>query len=154
MTRFGDRIVNEVDALGIECENNPPSLTQYDAWGNTIDQINTCSAWKQQKVISAEEGIVAIGYENAYREYSRLYQALKLYLYAPSSGLYSCPIAMTDGAAKCIKSLGLKQNPIYSNAFKRLTTRDSSQFWTSGQVKQRNFRHCPQFTFNLFLCVL
>ena len=24
----------------------------------------------------------------------------KLYLYSPSSGLFSCPLAMTDGAAK------------------------------------------------------
>lgn len=93
LSRFGERIVNEIDALGSECENSPPTLTQYDAWGNRIDEINTCSAWKQQKMISAEEGVVAIAYENAYREYSRFYQALKLYLYAPSSGLYSCPIA-------------------------------------------------------------
>lgn len=143
LTRFGDRIVNEIDALGNECENSPPTLTQYDAWGNRIDEIHTCSAWKQQKVISAEEGVVAIAYENAYREYSRFYQVLKLYLYAPSSGLYSCPIAMTDGAAKCIKSLGLTQQPIYKNAFERLTTRDSGQFWTSGQVEIKtifNFR--------------
>ncbi len=135
LSRFGDRIVSEIDALGDECENNPPTLTQYDAWGNRIDRINTCSAWKQQKVISAEEGVVSIGYENAYREYSRFYQVLKLFLYAPSSGLYSCPIAMTDGAAKCIKSLGLTQQSRYKNAFERLTTRDSSQFWTSGQVR-------------------
>ena len=34
---------------------------------------------------------------------SRLYQAAKLYLFNPSSGLYSCPLAMTDGAAKIIQ---------------------------------------------------
>jgi hypothetical protein len=34
---------------------------------------------------------------------SRLHQAAKLYLYSPSSGLYSCPLAMTDGAAKLIE---------------------------------------------------
>jgi hypothetical protein len=34
---------------------------------------------------------------------SRLYQMAKLYLYAPSSGLYGCPLAMTDGAAKSIE---------------------------------------------------
>lgn len=133
LSRFGDRIVNEIDPLGTKCENSPPTLTHFDAWGNRIDQINTCSAWKQQKIISAEEGVVAIAYENDYREYSRIYQVLKLFLYAPASGLYSCPIAMTDGAAKCIKSLGLAQQSSYKNAFERLTTRDSSSFWTSGQ---------------------
>jgi len=35
--------------------------------------------------------------------YSRLYQLAKLFLFAPSSGYYSCPLAMTDGAAKSIE---------------------------------------------------
>ena len=35
--------------------------------------------------------------------YRRLYQAAKLYLFSPSSGLYSCPLAMTDGAASILK---------------------------------------------------
>lgn len=34
---------------------------------------------------------------------SRLHQVAKLYMYSPSSGLYSCPLAMTDGAAKLIE---------------------------------------------------
>lgn len=35
--------------------------------------------------------------------HSRLHQAAKLLLYSPSSGLYSCPLAMTDGAAKLVE---------------------------------------------------
>ena len=34
---------------------------------------------------------------------SRIYQAAKLFMFSPSSGLYSCPLAMTDGAAKTIE---------------------------------------------------
>ena len=134
LTRFGDRVVSEIDELGHECERNPPSLIRYDAWGREVNELRTCQAWKDQKSISAEEGMVAIPYENSQREYSRLHQALKLYLYSPSSGLYGCPLAMTDGAAKCIKSLGLARHPVYSKAFKRLTTRDVNKFLTSGQV--------------------
>lgn len=134
LTRFGDRIVNEIDQLGNECELNPPSLMQYNAWGRLANELRTCQAWKDQKSISAEEGLVAIPYENSQREFSRLYQALKLYIYAPSSGLYSCPLAMTDGAAKCINSQGLATNSTYNNAYNRLTTRDAKKFWTSGQV--------------------
>ena len=52
------------------------------------------------KEISAKEGIIATAYDNRFGEYDRLYQIVKLYLYAPVSGLYSCPLAMTDGAAK------------------------------------------------------
>lgn len=34
---------------------------------------------------------------------SRLYQIAKLYLYSPSAGLYTCPLAMTDGAARSLE---------------------------------------------------
>ncbi|XP_035703599.1 acyl-CoA dehydrogenase family member 11 isoform X2 [Folsomia candida] len=82
------------------------------------------------KKVAAEEGIVAIGYDKQYGEYKRLYQFAKSLLFTPSSGLYSCPIAMTDGAAKTIQTLGIKKLDF---AFKRLTSRDPSEFWTSGQ---------------------
>lgn len=62
---------------------------------------------------------------------SRVYQMAKLYLYHPSSGLYGCPLAMTDGAAKSIEALGLPEH--LHIAFSRLTTRDPDRFWTSGQ---------------------
>ena len=35
--------------------------------------------------------------------FSRIHQFAKLLLFSPSSGLYSCPLAMTDGAAKLIE---------------------------------------------------
>ncbi len=51
-------------------------------------------------------------------------------MYSPSSGLYSCPLAMTDGAAKTAESLGITYP---HEAFSRLTSRDPDRFWTSGQ---------------------
>ena len=56
------------------------------------------------------------------------YQVAKLYMFAPASGLFSCPLAMTDGAAATLQLLGVK-----GNALKRLTSRDPKTFWTSGQ---------------------
>lgn len=38
------------------------------------------------KNISATEGMIAIPFENKYSIHSRLYQIVKLYLFAPSSG--------------------------------------------------------------------
>ena len=35
----------------------------------------------------------------------RLGQLIVLYMYQPSSGLYGCPLAMTDGAAYTIRGL-------------------------------------------------
>ena len=37
--------------------------------------------------------------------FSRLFQMAKLYLFGPSSGLYSCPLAMVDGAAKVLETV-------------------------------------------------
>ncbi|XP_075425000.1 acyl-CoA dehydrogenase family member 11-like isoform X2 [Ascaphus truei] len=129
--RFGCRLVDEIDSLGRECELNPPQLQHYDAWGHRVDRIVTCPAWKRMKELSAEEGLVAEAYERRYSRWSRMVQVVKLYLYAPSSGFYSCPLAMTDGAAKVIESLGVP-TPL-QDAFKHLTTRNPSSFWTSGQ---------------------
>lgn len=132
LQKFGDRLVEEIHIKGIDCEKNPPHLQQFDAWGNRIDKVITCQAWKSMKSVSAEEGVIAIGYAREQEEYSRLYQFAKMYLFAPNSGLYSCPLAMVDGAAAVLENL----KPEYDFAketLKRLTSTDPNQFWTSGQ---------------------
>jgi hypothetical protein len=133
LTNFGSRVATDIYGLGLECDKHLPKLVQQNAWGQTCNDLYVCDAWKQQKRISAEEGIVSIGYERKYHEWSRIYQFAKLFLYAPSSGLFSCPIAMTDGAARTIEALKLFEEPIYRDAFEHLVSRDPKQFWTSGQ---------------------
>lgn len=136
LARFGERICNEIDGKGLECELNPPTLTHFDAWGKRIDRVNTCDAWKSMKTVSAEEGLIAIGYERNYGQSSRIYQMAKLFLFGSSSGLYSCPLAMTDGAAKVLETLSPNvstDDGILGNAYRRLTSRDPAYFWTSGQ---------------------
>ncbi|XP_056146534.1 acyl-CoA dehydrogenase family member 11-like [Lampris incognitus] len=128
---LGERVACEVDHWGRECEVTPPQLVHFDPWGQRVDHIMTSPAWKLMKNLSAEEGLVAIGYERPFGEWSRVYQMSKLYIYAPSSGLYTCPLAMTDGAAKVIQSLCVSR-PV-EEAYTRLTTRDPERFWTSGQ---------------------
>ncbi|XP_072244110.1 acyl-CoA dehydrogenase family member 11-like isoform X2 [Leuresthes tenuis] len=128
---FGERVAKEVDGWGRECEANPPRLVHFDPWGRRVDHIVTSAAWKRMKHLSAQEGLVAIGYERSFGEWSRVYQMSKLYVFSPSSGLYTCPLAMTDGAAKVIQSMGLSW-PV-EEAFSRLTTRQPERFWTSGQ---------------------
>ena len=41
----------------------------------------------------------------------------KLFLFGPSSGLYSCPLAMVDGAAKVLET-ALKDTEVNSNFLK------------------------------------
>ncbi|XP_069475397.1 acyl-CoA dehydrogenase family member 11-like isoform X1 [Ambystoma mexicanum] len=131
LLRFGARLRQEIETLGRECELNPPRLQQYDPWGQRVDCIITCPAWKRMKEISSEEGLIAEAYDRRYSNWSRVYQVAKMYLYAPSSGLFTCPLAMTDGAAKVIETLG--KSGILEEAYNHLTSRDPKMFWTSGQ---------------------
>lgn len=128
---MGQRACGEIIELGNAAEAQPPRLVQYDPWGRRIDHIEVAPAWQTLERISAEEGLVAIGYERRQHEWSRLYQFVKLYLFGPSSATYTCPLAMADGAARAIELYGDAE--LRSGAFRRLTTRDPAQFWTSGQ---------------------
>ena len=128
--RFGERVVTDIAALGRAAEAQPPRLVPYDAWGRRIDDIVVSDAWRELDRISAVEGLVAIAYERANGELSRVHQMAKLYLFHPSSSTYSCPLAMGDGAARFLEVHGDERT---RNAFEHLTTRDPARFWTSGQ---------------------
>ncbi|HRP38841.1 MAG TPA: acyl-CoA dehydrogenase family protein [Chitinophagales bacterium] len=128
---FGKRVAKEFLEWAWDAEQNNPELTQYDAWGNRIDEIKVSQGWLNLERVAAEEGLVAIGYEREFGEHSRLYQFVKLYLYTPSSAIYSCPLAMTDGGAKLIEVYG--DEYLKGEIFKGLTSRDPKQFKTSGQ---------------------
>lgn len=131
LRHMGQMAATEWLNLSLEAEANPPRLTSYSAWGKKIDEIQLNPAWKKLEAAAASEGIIAAAYERSYGEYSRVYQAAMIYLFHPSSAFVSCPLAMTDGAARAIELYGdpdLKQN-----AFVHLTSRDPNNFWTSGQ---------------------
>lgn len=66
---FGERVANEVDEWGRECEITPPRLVHFDPWGRRVDHILTSPAWKRMKDLSAQEGLVAIGYERSFGEW-------------------------------------------------------------------------------------
>src|SRR5690348_2645495 len=130
LRRLGQRAVTDILVLGEEAEGSPPRHVPYDAWGKRVDRIETSDAWQQLDHISAAEGIVAVAYERAHGIHSRIDQFARLYLFAPSSALYSCPLAMTDGAARFLEVYGDESaRPVFAH----LTSRDPRQFWTSGQ---------------------
>ncbi|CAH1231673.1 ACAD8 [Branchiostoma lanceolatum] len=131
LERFGHRVATDIGDLGRECELNPPYLNQYDAWGRRTDEVVTCQAWRTLHDISAEEGIIAIPYEREFGQWSRLYQVAKLHMFNPASGLYSCPLAMTDGATKVAESVG--DSVLLERAYAHLVSRNPAEFWTSGQ---------------------
>ncbi len=110
---------------------DPPQLISFDAWGKRIDRIQVSSAWTQLEEAAAVEGIIATAYERRYKEFSRVYQMALLYLYSPSSAFYSCPLAMTDGAARALEIYG--DENLKKNVLPKLISRDPKEFWTSGQ---------------------
>jgi alkylation response protein AidB-like acyl-CoA dehydrogenase len=130
LKRFGGRVGRDFLAWARDAEVNEPILTQFDPWGNRIDEVKVADGWIQLERVAAEDGLVAIAYEREQKEYSRLYQFVKLYMYTASSAIYTCPLAMTDGAARLIEIFGdkfLKGEP-----FEGLTSRDPKKFKTSG----------------------
>jgi putative acyl-CoA dehydrogenase len=131
LIRFGSKVSQEMETLSQEAEGNPPVHVPYDPWGKRIDHIKVSKAWERLHEIAAEEGIVSTGYERKQKEFSRVYQFAKLYLYHPSSAIYSCPLAMTDGAARVIELHG--SEAMKKRAYKNLISRNPQTFWTSGQ---------------------
>jgi putative acyl-CoA dehydrogenase len=128
--RLGHRAVTDIMALGESAEASPPRHVPYDAWGRRVDRLETSDAWRELDRISATEGIVATAYERRHGAHSRIDQFARLYLFAPSSALYSCPLAMTDGAARFLEVHGDESvKPVFTH----LTSRDPNEFWTSGQ---------------------
>ncbi len=110
---------------------NEPRLTQWDAWGNRVDQIEVTPLWRVAASLAAEHGVVATAYERRHGLHSRIHQCALAYLFTPSTDIYSCPLAMTDGAARTLLDSG--NRALVERAVPHLTARDPEEFWTSGQ---------------------
>jgi len=110
---------------------NEPVLTQWDAWGNRIDQIEVSPLWHEAQVLAARHGMVAAGYEARLGVHARTHQFAIVHVLGPSLDVYSCPLAMTDGAARTLVSSGNKS--LIDRYVSLLTSRDPGAMWTSGQ---------------------
>jgi alkylation response protein AidB-like acyl-CoA dehydrogenase len=108
-----------------------PTLTQFDAWGRRIDLVEVSPLWREAERLAAKHGLVATAYEPALGRHARIAQFLKVYLLHASTDVYSCPLAMTDGAARCLLAIG--DQALLDRALPHLTSRDPAGFWTSGQ---------------------
>src|SRR3954466_12438095 len=110
---------------------NEPVLTQWDAWGHRIDRIEVSPLWKEAQVLAARHGMVAAGYESRLGPLARTHQFAVVHVLGPSLDVYSCPLAMTDGAARTL--LGSGNQALADKYVPLLTSRDPAARWTSGQ---------------------
>src|SRR6478736_6372648 len=117
--------------LQLEDRLREPELTHWDPWGHRIDHIEVTPLWKEAAKLAARHGLVATGYEPSFGDRARVAQFIKLHVLEPSLDIYSCPLAMTDGATRTL--LDHKNQALIDRAVPRLTSRDPERMWTSGQ---------------------
>lgn len=135
MREMGELAGHDLYRLQLEDRLNEPRLESWDAWGKRKDHIEVTPLWKKAARIASEHGLIGAAYDKQHGEAARIHQFAMVYLFEPSSDVYSCPLAMTDGAAKTL----LVHRDVHdekdfaAHAFKRLTSRDPAYAWTSGQ---------------------
>jgi len=131
LDEMGELAAGPLYQLQLADRLNEPVLTQWDAWGKRVDRIEVSPLWRRAARLAAERGLIAIAYERAHGALARVHQMALAYLFDPSTDVYSCPLAMTDGAAKTLLAHG--NRALIDRAVPRLTSRDPDRAWTSGQ---------------------
>lgn len=128
---FGEDASGRLLEWSQQAEAEAPVHVPFDPWGRRIDQLKISSGWTKIERYAAENALIATGYQRRDGPHSRLLQMAMLYLFHPSSAFVSCPLAMTDGAARALEVYG--DLPEHKNAFKNLISVDPDQSWFSGQ---------------------
>ena len=108
-----------------------PQLTQWDAWGRRVDRIALTPAWEEGAALTAAHGLLWAGHAADARGMQRAAQFARVYLYHVASEFYTCPLAMTDGAATALKASG--DATLLQRALPRFLSRDAATLWLSGQ---------------------
>lgn len=128
---LGARVGGDLYALQQSDRLNEPTLTQWSAWGERIDEITVTDVWQTAAPIAARYGLIGLPYEAPYGAHSRPIQFALAHLFIPSTDMYGCPLAMTDGAARTLLASG--NEALIDEAVPHLTSRDPESAWTSGQ---------------------
>lgn len=110
---------------------NVPVLTPFDPWGKRIDEIELTPLWREAEALAVRLGLTALPLEREHGAWSRVHQFLLVHLFHPVTDVYSCPLAMTDGAVRTLLASG--NQALIDRAVPHLTSRDPARFWTSGQ---------------------
>jgi alkylation response protein AidB-like acyl-CoA dehydrogenase len=131
LAELGGLAGGELYRMQLEDRLNEPRLTRWDAWGERVDRVEVSPLWRVAERVAAERGLVATAYERRHGAHSRVHQFALAYLFTPSTDIYSCPLAMTDGAARVLGASG--NEALIERVLPHLVTRDPREFWTSGQ---------------------
>lgn len=126
-----------------DAETNHPILRPLTTFGeeNKNDPLWVTAGWKALKEIGYKEGVVAVAYEQQNTTWNRRVHEFALgHVWAPTSTMTSCPMAMTDGAATLLSRHLYDEDgdqpgrrEVVNEAYHRLTSRNPRYAWTSGQ---------------------
>jgi acyl-CoA dehydrogenase len=128
---MGEAAAGELARLADQAEAAPPTVVRFDPWGRRVDRIEVSPAWEELLAAQARAGLVAIAYDDAFGMHGRTVQHALLHLYAPSSAVATCPLAMTDAAVRVL--LDHAQPELRDRVVPLLSSRDPDHAWTSGQ---------------------
>jgi len=128
---LGEMAGGELYRASLEDRQNEPEHTPWDPWGRRIDRIDVSPLWRRAQSLSAKYGMVAAAYDDELGDKARTHQFALNYILQPSLDVYSCPLAMTDGAARTLLDSG--NEALIDRAVPRLLSRDPDVMWTSGQ---------------------
>jgi alkylation response protein AidB-like acyl-CoA dehydrogenase len=117
-------------------ERCEPKLTPWDVWGERVDRIELTPAWIAAQPLAARHGLVAAGHEPTHGAHARVHQFSLVYLFHCASEFYTCPLAMSDGAATALKASGNQR--LIERALPHLLSRDPERFWIAGQWMTEN----------------
>lgn len=106
-----------------------PVLTQWGPWGERIDRIELTPAWLDGPRITTQCHVLSSGHADS--EYARLEEFARVYVYHLASEFYTCPLAMTDGAATVLKASG--NHELMARALPHFLSDDAARLWLSGQ---------------------
>jgi alkylation response protein AidB-like acyl-CoA dehydrogenase len=129
-------VMGPLRAAHIEAENHPPVLHRYDGWGGRVDRVEVSAGWERQRVAAAEHAVVALPYLSDARARwgsgARVVQHALLHLWGPESATFTCPVAMSDGAAALLSRSDVA-DAVRQAWLPRLLSTDPGAAITSGQ---------------------
>src|SRR6266542_1879373 len=107
------------------------------ALGRRLDRIEVSPAWDELVAAQARAGLVALAYDGRYGPHGRTVQHALVHVYAPSSAIATCPLAMTDAAVRVL--LDHAPAELRDRVVPRLTSRDPRRACTasSGSPRRR-----------------
>src|SRR5512147_1904769 len=106
LREMGELAATTLLELSFRGRRDEPELVPYDPWGRRIDEIRVPEAWRALARVAAEWGLVGIPQQRTHGAFSRIHQAALVHLFGPSSSIYTCPLAMSDGAVTTLLAHG------------------------------------------------